>query len=76
MQSRTRYLIYSEGYEGYLNRMADGITQSMFKALWFSTDEEAEAWMKGIHAPKDIENYEIQKTVTTMEVVKDGVISS
>lgn len=68
MQSRIRYLIYSQAYDGWMNRMADGITTKMFNALWFHTFEEAEHWMSGIYAPKDIENYEIQRTKTTMEV--------
>lgn len=71
MQMRTRYLIHSVAYDGYMNRMGDGITGNMFNALWFHTKEQAEEWMNGIYGPKDIENYEIQKTLTTMEVVEN-----
>lgn len=71
MQSRIRYLIYSQAYDGYLNRMADGIIQNMFKAISFESREEADQWMLGIYAPKDSENYEIQRTKTTIEVDED-----
>lgn len=72
MQSRIRFLIYSEAYGAWLNRMADGLTSKMFSAIWFPTYEEADYWMKNYDkAPKDIENYEIQKTLTTMEVVEN-----
>lgn len=67
MQSRIRYLIYSQAYDGWLNKMADGITQDMFKSISFTNLEEAESWMQCIHAPIDKENYQIVETVTTIE---------
>lgn len=71
MQMRTRFLIHSIAYDAWLNRMADGITDNMFNALWFHTEAQAEEWMNGMYAPKDKENYEIQQTLTTMEVVEN-----
>lgn len=67
MQHRISYLIYSQAYDGWLNKMADGIVQDMFKGIYFTTLEDAEHWMIGIYAPRDIKNYEIQRTKTTME---------
>ena len=71
MQYRIKYLIYSEAYDGWLNKMADGLTQDMFKGISFPTLEDAEEWMMGIYAPKDLENYEIQRIKNTMEVVEN-----
>lgn len=71
MQSRTRFLIHSTAYDGYMNKMADGLTQDMFKGISFPTLEDAEEWMNGIYAPKDSENYEIQRIKNTMEVEED-----
>jgi hypothetical protein len=71
MQSRLKYVIYSEAYEAWLNKMADGLTQDMFKGISFPTLEDAEEWMMGIYAPKDSDNYEIQRIKNTMEVVED-----
>lgn len=71
MQTRIRYLIYSAAYDGYLDRMAENITQDMFKSISFTTLEDAESWMQCIHAPRDIENYEIQRTKTVIGVEKD-----
>lgn len=68
MQFRTGYVIESVAYQGWLNKMADGITTNLFGAIRFSTKEEAESWMQGIYAPKDKENYEIKETLTTIEV--------
>lgn len=70
MQQRTRFIIKNVDEGIYLNRMADGLTRSMFSALWFHTLAEAEHWMLGIYAPK--EGYEITETLTTIqEVEKD-----
>lgn len=69
MQSRIRYLIYSAAYDGWLNRLADGHTNKIFSAMWFPSFEEAEHWLQNYDkAPRDKENYEIQRTKTTMEV--------
>jgi hypothetical protein len=76
MQSRIRYLIYSQAYDGWLNRLADGHTQNIFAAIWFSSAEHAESWLNTYdRAPKDIENYEIQRTKTVMEVEEDEHLS-
>lgn len=71
MQQRTRYLIKHIDEGVYLNRMADGHTYSMFKAIWFGSLEEADRWMSGIYAPK--EGYEITETLTTMREVEEDV---
>jgi hypothetical protein len=72
MQTRIRFLLYSEAYDGWLNRMAEKHTQDIYAALWFSTADQAKHWLLTYDkAPKDIENYEIQETLTTMEVIED-----
>lgn len=72
MQQRTRYVIKHPEQNAYLNRMADGLTRNMFSALWFGKKEEAEHWMMGIYAPKEMD-YEITETLTTiLEVEEDG----
>jgi L-lactate utilization protein LutB len=68
MQERTRYVI--KHCEGYLNRMADGVTKNIFSALWFHTKDEADKWMLGIYAPK--EGFEVVKTLTVMKEVDHG----
>lgn len=71
MQQRTRFIIKNVDEGIFLNRMADGLTRSMFSAIWFRTREEAEGWMQCRYAPK--EGYEIVETLTTMqEVEADG----
>lgn len=72
MATRIRFLLYSTAYDGWLNPLADGHTQNIFHAMWFSTSEQAEHWLDTYdRAPKDRENYTIQETLTVMEVVKN-----
>lgn len=66
MQQRTRFIIKNTDEGLFLNRMADGLTRSMFSALWFNTRPEAEQWMKGMYAPKET-CYEITETLTTIQ---------
>lgn len=74
MQQRTRFIIKNVDEGIWLNRMADGLTRSMFSAIWFRTREEAEGWMQGIYAPK--EGFVITETLTQiMEVEEDEPIS-
>jgi len=69
MQERTRYVIKHD--EGYLNRMADGVTKNIFSALWFHSKDEADKWMLGIYAPK--EGFHVIETKTRMWEVEQIV---
>jgi hypothetical protein len=72
MASRIRFVLYSTAYDGWLNRLANGHTLDIFAAIYFNTAEQAENWINTYdRAPKDKENYEIQETLTTMEVVEN-----
>lgn len=71
MQERTRYLIKHTASASYLNRMADGVTSSMFAAIWFGSQVEADKWMLGIYAPK--QGFEVVETLTVMKEVEQIV---
>lgn len=76
MASRIRFVLYSTAYDGWLNRLANGHTLDIFAAIYFNTAEQAESWLNTYdRAPKDKENYEIQRTITTMEVEVDELVS-
>lgn len=67
MQERTRFVFKHP--EGYLNRMANGVTKNIFSAIWFHTYEEAESWSQGIYGQS---GYEITQTKTVMMEVDNG----
>lgn len=75
-QARDSFILYNTVQGAWINRMADNLTTSMWKAMWFDNRADAEHWlMEGIYAPVDKLDFRVMRTVTTIQEVPDEHLS-